>query len=344
MCCGEYSEAEGNLLTPCAMAPRVVCLGEALIDRIFERRDDPSPDLPFWIDHPGGAAANVATALAKLGTPSALITCLGQDPQGQQVAAALQEAGVDSSALQWTSAHPTRVVLVNRDAQGERSFVGFSLPDPSRFADAHLEADSLDFAAFESAQYWVMGTLGLAYPALGHTMRTALAWAKQNGLTTVVDVNWRPVFWPQPELAAAMIQPFLAQVDVLKLNREEAEWLFETAQAEAIQRRLAAPLVLVTDGAEGCHYATAHLQGYVPAFAVDCEDSTGAGDSFLAGFLHQLDGQGLAMLENAKALRAAIEYASAAGALTVTQPGAMTAQPDARAVKAFLYLHNPLMT
>ncbi|MEY3298175.1 MAG: hypothetical protein RLZZ597_1435 [Cyanobacteriota bacterium] len=326
------------------MAPRVVCLGEALIDRIFDRRDEPKPDSPFWTDHPGGAPANVATALAKLGTPSALITCLGHDPQGQQVEAALKEAGVDCSALRWTAAHPTRVVLVNRDAQGERSFVGFSLPDPSRFADAHLEADSLDFTAFESAPYWVMGTLGLAYPTLGQTMRTALAWAKQNRLTTVVDVNWRPVFWPQPELATAIIQSFLGQVDVIKLNRAEAEWLFESSHAEAIQRRLAAPLVLVTDGDKGCHYATANLQGHVPAFGVDCEDSTGAGDSFLAGFLHQLDRPGMAMLEDAEALRAAVEYASAAGALTATQPGAMTAQPDARAVEAFMYLHNQLMT
>jgi fructokinase len=209
----------------------------------------------------------------------------------------LQEAGVDCTALQWTSAHPTRVVLVNRDAQGERTFVGFSLPDPSRFADAYLEADPIDFASFETAQYLVMGTLGLAYGNLGQSMRTAWAWAKQNGIITVIDLNWRPVFWPQPEQAIPIIQAFLAEVDILKLNREEAETLFQTTQAEAIQARLSAKLVLLTDGANGCHYATATLQGHVPAYAVDCEDSTGAGDSFLAGFLHQLDLQGNGSLE-----------------------------------------------
>ncbi|MFH7242174.1 MAG: carbohydrate kinase [Spirulina sp.] len=326
------------------MAPRVVCLGEALIDRIFDRRDGQTPNTPFWIDHPGGAPANVATALAKLGTPAALITCLGTDPQGQQVEAALQDAGVDCTALQWTTAHPTRVVLVNRDAQGERTFVGFSLPDPSRFADAYLGADPIDFASFETVQYLVMGTLGLAYENLGQSMRTAWAWAKQNGIITVIDLNWRPVFWPQPEQAIPIIQAFLAQVDILKLNREEAEILFQTTQAETIQARLSAKLVLLTDGAKGCHYATATLNGYVPAYAVDCEDSTGAGDSFLAGFLHQLTRQGMDLLENEDPLQAAVQYASASGALTATQPGAMTAQPDARAVEAFLYLHNQLMT
>ena len=326
------------------MAPRVVCLGEALIDRIFDRRDGQASDAPFWTDHPGGAPANVATALAKLGTPSALITCLGTDPQGQQVEMALKEAGVNCSGLQWTTAHPTRVVLVNRDAQGERTFVGFSLPDPSRFADAHLEADPVDVSVIESARYLVMGTLGLAYGALGQSMRTAQVWAEQNGITTVIDLNWRPVFWPQPEAAMPIIQDFLASVDILKLNREEAETLFQTTQADEIQARLSAQLVLLTDGANGCHYATATLQGHVPAFAVDCEDSTGAGDSFLAGFLHQLHLKGMDLLKNGDDLRAAVQYASAAGALTATQPGAMTAQPDARAVEAFLYLHNQLMT
>ncbi|MBD2427087.1 carbohydrate kinase [Phormidium sp. FACHB-1136] len=326
------------------MAPQVVCLGEALIDRIFDRREGQSPEVPFWADHPGGAPANVAVALAKLGTPSALVACLGTDPQGQQVEAALQEAGVDCAALQWTSAHPTRVVLVNRDAQGERTFVGFSLPDPSRFADAYLEAEQIDFASFESAQYLVMGTLGLAYGSLGQSMRTAWAWAKQNGVITVIDLNWRPMFWPQPEQAIPLIQTFLAGVDILKLNREEADTLFQTDQVEAVQARLSAKLVLLTDGAKGCHYATATLSGYVPAYIVDCEDSTGAGDSFLAGFLHQLTHQGMDLLENEDPLRSAVQYASAAGALTATQPGAMTAQPNARAVEAFLYLHNQLMT
>lgn len=326
------------------MAPQVVCLGEALIDRIFDRREGQSPEVPFWVDHPGGAPANVATALAKLGTSAALVTCLGTDAQGQQVESALQIAGVDCSALQWTAAYPTRVVLVNRDAEGERTFVGFSLPDPSRFADAYLEVDQIDFSAFESVQYLVMGTLGLAYEDLGQSMRAAVAWAKQHGVSTVIDLNWRPVFWPQPEQAFPVIQTFLDQVDILKLNREEAETLFQTTQADDIRAQLSAQLVLLTDGASGCHYATAHLQGYVPTFAVDCEDSTGAGDSFLAGFLHQLSLQGMALLANEDQLRAAVQYASAAGALTATQPGAMTAQPNARAVEAFLYLHNQLMT
>lgn len=326
------------------MAPQVICLGEALIDRIFDRYDSAQPNAPFWVDYPGGAPANVAAALAKLGTAVGFLGCLGEDAQGDQIEETLAAAGVDCSAIQRSPLHPTRVVLVKRDETGERSFVGFSLPDPRRFADAYLEADQLDSAWFETADYLVMGTLGLAYAKANQSMHQALDWAKQHGVTTVVDLNWRPVFWPQPEQAAAVIKPFLSRVDILKLNREEAEWLFQTDQPAPIQAALPhSQVVVITDGDRGCHYATATRQGHLPAFEVDCEDTTGAGDSFLAGFIHQLCGQGLGTLAEESALRAALQYASAAGSLTATQPGAIAAQPNARAVEAFLYLHNQLM-
>lgn len=327
------------------MAPKVICLGEALIDRIFDRYDSAHPNAPFWADHPGGAPANVAAALAKLGTAVGFLGCLGEDAQGDQIEETLTEAGVDCSAVQRSPLHPTRVVLVKRDEAGERSFVGFSLPDPSRFADAYLNADSLYEAWFETADYLVMGTLGLAYPRVSQSMHQALDLAQQHGVKTIVDLNWRPVFWPQPDQAPATIKPFLDRVNVLKLNREEAEWLFQTDQPAAIQAALPqSRVVLMTDGEQGCFYATPTGQGHLPAFPIDCEDTTGAGDSFLAAFVHQLCAQGMAIVEDELALQAALQYASAAGALTATQPGAIAAQPDARAVEAFLYLHNQLMS
>jgi fructokinase len=328
-------------LSPRAMTPTVICLGECLIDRIFDRYDGDRPEQPFWMDLPGGAPANVATGLAKLGTAVGLIGCLGSDAQADHLESVLMAAGVDCSSLQRSPTAPTRVVLVRRDAQGERSFVGFSRPDPSQFADAELDPDQISPDWFETADFLVMGTLGLAYPHLGQSMHKALAWAHDHGVITVVDLNWRPGFWPQPELAADIIKAFVDQVDILKLNHTEAEWLFQTAQAEAILPALnRAKAVLVTAGDAGCDYATATGQGHVPAFPVDCEDTTGAGDSFLAGFVHQLCQQGLALLDDEDQLRSALRYASATGALTTTQPGAMAAQPDARAVEAFLYLHQ----
>ncbi len=323
------------------MAPTVICLGEALIDRIFDRYDGDHPEMPFWVDYPGGAPANVAAALAKLGTATGFIGCLGEDAQGDSLLSVLTQAGVDCSGVQRSSLAPTRVVLVRRDAQGERSFVGFSQPDPAHFADAYLDAAHLSPNRFATADYLVMGTLGLAYPPMRQSLHQALAWAKEYALTTVMDLNWRPGFWPHPQLAPGLMREVLTQVNILKLDQGEAQWLFQTAKAESIRHLLPqVRMVLVTAGEAGCDYATAHLQGYVPAFPVDCEDTTGAGDSFLAGFVHQLCTHGLEILEQPDLLKAAVQYASAAGALTTTQAGAMAAQPNAKTVEAFLYLHQ----
>jgi fructokinase len=323
------------------MAPTVICLGEALIDRLFERYDGTHPEIPFWVDYPGGAPANVAAALAKLGIAAGFMGCLGKDAQGDSLVSVLTQAGVNCNGVQRSSLAPTRVVLVRRDAQGERSFVGFSQPDPAQFADAHLDPTQISSNWFATANYLVMGTLGLAYSPVRQSMYQALTWAKEKTVTTVVDLNWRPGFWPQPELAPGLIREFLTQIDILKLNQVEAQWLFQTAKAADIKQSLhQAKIVLVTAGETGCNYATTSIQDYVSAFAVDCEDTTGAGDSFLAGFVHQLCTHGLTVLEQPDLLKAAVQYASAAGALTTTQAGAMSAQPSARAVEAFLYLHQ----
>jgi fructokinase len=140
-----------------------------------------------------------------------------------------------------------------------------------------------------------------------------------------------------------MVRAWVDRADVLKLNQSEAKWLFQSTRAATILPQLGnAKAVLVTAGEQGCDYATATgLQGHIPAFRVEGEDSTGAGDSFLAGFIHQLCQQGLSLLEQPEPLVAALRYASAAGALTTTQAGAMAAQPDASSLEAFLYLHPP---
>jgi len=99
------------------MSVQVLCLGECLYDRIFDRYDGDRPHTPFWVDYPGGAPANVAVGLAKLGTRVGFIGSLGEDRQGQQLRSILAEAGVDCSGVQ-RSPKPTRIVLVHRDNAG----------------------------------------------------------------------------------------------------------------------------------------------------------------------------------------------------------------------------------
>ena len=239
--------------------PQVICLGEALVDRIVAPLASAGAAAP-WVDYPGGAPANVATALGKLGTVAGFLGCLGQDPPGDAVLAALVAAGVNCQWVQRCTA-PTRVVLVQRNAQGDRQFVGFSQGHAADFADGALEARALPEPWFEQARYLVMGTLGLATPGLGQSMEQALVWARRYGVMTVVDLNWRSPFWPRPDQARDRILPFIHAVDILKLNQEEADWLFHTQAASQILPTLdRAQLVLVTGGAAGCWCHT-HQRG-----------------------------------------------------------------------------------
>jgi fructokinase len=315
--------------------PLVICLGEALIDRIADRPTDPRKG-QGTTDYPGGALANVATALAKLGTPVGFIGGLGSDTAGDHLLAVLLEAGVNGQGVQ-RCADPTRVVLVERTATGDRQFVGF-VPSPTgSFADAALSLSEVDSSGIDRARYLVMGTLGLAAPALGQSMTIALERVQSNGGLAVVDLNWRSPFWPNPNRAPAQILPFLHRVDLLKLSQEEADWLFHTQDAGQILHRLGqAKLVLITGGSAGCWYASNEQQGHVPPFAVPAVETTGAGDAFLAGLLHAFCQGGHGGIPQGDRLVEAVRYANATGALTTTQPGAMVAQPRAEAVEALL--------
>ncbi len=321
--------------------PRVLCLGEILFDRLADQPGLPVTQVKSWTDYPGGAPANVATALIKLGTPAAFIGCVGQDPSGDRLVTLLNTVGVNVQALQRHPSAPTRSVYVVRSLTGDRQFAGFGDQAPDAFADAQLQSSQLPNALFAAADYLVMGTLELAYPTTRQGVERALTLADDYFVKVVLDVNWRPMFWQDPAQAKPIIEALLPKVDFLKLSDEEAEWLFQTKDPRAIAKQLdSIEGVLITAGEEGCAYYLSDVEGRFPAFSVEVEDTTGAGDGFLAGFLHQLCERGLNSLRDPGIVNDVITFATAVGALTTTRPGAIAAQPTPEEVSAFLSLHS----
>ncbi len=96
----------------------------------------------------------------------------------------------------------------------------------------------------------------------------------------------------------------------------------------------------MTDGAQGISYCLGETEGKLPAFSIPVVDTTGAGDSFVAGFIHQICQYGLASLSEPEIVKKIVTYASAAGALTTMKPGAIASQPTAAEVEAFLATHQ----
>ena len=313
-----------------ALDPVVVCIGEALMDRLGPPGGDPAVDLPVD-DRLGGAPANVACGLARLGSTVAFAGRLGQDVTGEAFVRLFAERGLETAFLQRDAERPSRIVLVRRALDGERQFQGFAGDQGLGFAD-----QALAVAPLPSSRWLLIGTIPLASSTSAAALRSALEQARGRGTAIALDVNWRPTFWDPaadpgagPSAAAkAAMQPLLEQAALIKLAREEAVWLFQSSDPGAIQRALPQrPDVVVTDGAAPVRWQLGADSGQQAAFQPPTVvDTTGAGDAFTAGLLHRWDA----------APQERIQFAAACGALVCGGTGGIDPQPTQAQVEAFL--------
>ncbi|MGC6483829.1 MAG: carbohydrate kinase family protein [Synechococcus sp.] len=342
-------------------APRVLCLGEALVDRLGPPGGDPAAAAPADCDDRlGGAPANVACALARLGTPVAFLGRLGDDAIGSSFQELMRTRGVDLRAVQHDRHRPSRVVLVRRDASGERLFQGFAGALDQGFADQRLDRRQLALAwpaLVESARWLLVGTIPLATPESMEALLWAIAQVDQSTLRLALDVNWRPTFWdPQADPAAgpaseqlAAMAPLLDRASLIKLAKEEAIWLFNSRNPAAISACLPhRPDVVVTDGAHPVQWCIAGHAGSMEVLPPPrVVDTTGAGDAFTAGLLHQLvaltPSAGAPLRLSAAVVQQVIRYAVACGALVCAGAGAIAPQPAAFDVEHFLQHSAPLV-
>jgi len=316
---------------------QVLCLGELLFDCLADNPGLAYDRVKSWTPYPGGAPANVACRLVKLGTPSAFIGSVGSDERGDRLVQFLQEHQVDVQGIQRHPSAPTRQIYVLLSDSGDRQFAGFGGVDTTAFADAYLDGSLLPLDLFRDAEYLVLGTLELAYPQTQEAIHKALEIANLYDLKLVVDVNWRPVFWPEPHLAKPLIYDLLTQVDFVKVSDQEAETLFNSTDPLAIRDRFPdLEGVVVTAGDRAIQYAIGEGQGNIPAFSVPVKDTTGAGDGFVAGLIHQLHRYHISSLQDPQKVQEIVTYAAAVGALTTLEPGAMSASPTAEQVQTFL--------
>jgi fructokinase len=327
----------------------VICLGEALIDLLANQSGVPLEQVTDWTPYPGGAPTNVACGLVKLGTPTALLSCLGQDTVGTDLIGLLTEIGVDITGLQYHPTAPTRQIYVTRSIDGDRTFAGFiNNLDSDKFADTYLAAELIPEFLFNHATFLAIGTISLATPISCAATYKVLELAQKYQVQVLVDVNWRSMFWDNLEQAKAVILKILTQANFVKMAKEEAEWLFDLPKSSSLsaidlqvihQKLPNIKGIFVTDGSEGCKYLLNNLTGFVPAFKVSAIDTTGAGDSFVAALIHQLSQQDISTLQDNETIIKIVKYAAAAGAITTLKAGAIDAQPtDAEVMKFLLYI------
>ena len=318
--------------------PDVVTLGELLVDFVPTVSGVSLIDAPAFKKAAGGAPANVAAGLARLGISAGFMGKVGNDPFGHFLARTLDDAGVDTSRLRFCDTARTALAFVSLRSDGEREFMFYRHPS----ADMLYAPEDVDEEYIRSARALHYGSISLiGEPSRGATLR-AIEIARGAGLTTSYDPNLRLSLWPDADKAKEGILMGWPLAQVIKVSDEELAFLTGTDDLDAAVEELWHPdlrALIVTCGKSGCRYVTPQYSGGVPGFRVKTVDTTGAGDGFVAGLLKGL-------VENPSAdksetrLAGICRYANAVGALTTTERGAIPALPDATSVESLLERSN----
>ncbi|WP_258045592.1 aminoimidazole riboside kinase, partial [Escherichia coli] len=272
---------------------------------------------------PGGAPANVAVGIARLGGTSGFIGRVGDDPFGALMQRTLLTEGVDITYLKQDEWHRTSTVLVDLNDQGERSFTFMVRPS----ADLFLE--TTDLPCWRHGEWLHLCSIALSAEPSRTSAFTAMTAIRHAGGFVSFDPNIREDLWQDEHLLRLCLRQALQLADVVKLSEEEWRLISGKTQNDrdicALAKEYEIAMLLVTKGAEGvvvCYRGQVH---HFAGMSVNCVDSTGAGDAFVAGLLTGLSSTGLSTDE--REMRRIIDLAQRCGALAVTAKGAMTALP-----------------
>ncbi|MCC2523713.1 aminoimidazole riboside kinase [Vibrio coralliilyticus] len=306
------------------MKNRVWVTGDAVVDLIPDSESS-------YLKCPGGAPANVAVAIARLGGDAAFVGRVGQDPLGRFMQQTLKQEQVDTQMMILDEAQRTSTVIVDLDDSGERSFTFMVKPS----ADQFLE--SSDLPTFTQDQWLHVCSIALANEPSRSSTLEAMRQIKAAGGYVSFDPNLREEVWANPEELKPVVREAIALADVVKFSDDELLFLTGSDTLEQGVEALKPfknTLVLITQGAKGALVLFEKTQQLIASQAVSPVDTTGAGDAFVGGLLAKLsqynDWQQL------EVIKSAVKWANGCGAFATTQKGAMTALPSYKALEEYI--------
>ena len=312
----------------------VVALGELLIDFTESGK---SPDgMRLFEQNPGGAPANMLTAVSRFGCKTALIGKVGDDMHGRFLIETLEKEGIDNDAVIRDPGQFTTLAFVGLDNNGERTFSFARKPG----ADTMLHEDELDTDLLSNCKVFHFGSLSLTDEPARSATQKAVQTAKSFGAVISYDPNYRASLWPDVETAVEMMRSAIPLADVLKVSDEESLLLTGCKDPETAAEKLIAmgpKLVAVTLGSEGAFLSENGIKEKVPAFSVKSTDTTGAGDSFWGGFIGSFLTLGKKIEEMTREdIRKCALMGNAFAALCVQKRGGIPSIPTKKEVEDFL--------
>ncbi len=314
----------------------LITLGEALIDFVPTESGLALAEVPGFYKRFGGAPANVAIGLAKLGESVGFIGKVGADSFGDFLEEYFKSEGVDLKQLFRTDRANTTLAFVSLTEEGERDFIFYR--DPG--ADELLGPEEIDEDYVGSADLLHFGSLSLTHRKSRQATLKSIEYAKRQGVIVTMDPNIRLNLWESKNQVKELVTDLAGDVDILKLSEEEVRFLTGTSNLKAGTDQLAElgpELIAVTMGEEGCFVNHRNMVNRIDGLQVEVKDTTGAGDGFMAGFLHKLSKAGLDLQGMSfESIVEALRFGNATGALTTTDFGATSSFPDKEKVKGTL--------
>lgn len=275
----------------------------------------------------GGSATNVAVAAAKYGLKSAVITRTGNDPFGKYIHNELKRLGVSDEFVSGVTGLPTPVVFCEIFPPDDFPLYFYREP---KAPDLEIKAEELDLEAIRDSRIYWSTVTGLSQ----EPSRSAhfAAWAARGRKSnTILDLDYRTMFWNSPEEATAQVSRALEHVTVAIGNKEECQVAVGETEpmraADALLER-GVELAIVKQGPKGVLAKTKHETVEVPPYFVDVVNGLGAGDSFGGAICYGLlQGWGLERM---------LKFANVAGAIVASRLECSTAMPSADEVEEIL--------
>ncbi len=275
----------------------------------------------------GGSATNVAVAAARYGRHAALVTRTGLDPFGRYVRREAERLGVDPSYITAGDGPPTPVTFCEVFPPDDFPLYFYRYPTAP---DLQIRAEDLPLEAIAAARVYWSTVTGLSQEPSRSAHLAAWA-ARGRRAYTILDLDYRPMFWADPSEASTQVSAALEHVTVAVGNREECEVAVgETDPQRAADALLARglELAIIKQGPKGVLAATADERVEAPPFPVEVVNGLGAGDAFGGALVHGLlSGWDLPRI---------LEFANVAGALVASRLECSTAMPNAHEVERAL--------
>ncbi len=324
---------------------KVLCFGEALIDFLnFNNNEIEGEVLPEYRQFPGGAPANAAVAIAKLGGHARFVGQLGADNFGDFILNSLEKYGVDCRYVLRHNAAPTAMAFVHLDDQGERSFSFYR----DNTADMLLMPEQIDRKWFDEQAIFHFCSNTLTEQRCFNTTKYMLAEASLRNMTISFDVNLRANLWPNKQIDIDAVNSLVTLSHIVKFSKEEFELLSKGQGDDYIAFCLnqSCQLLVITDGAQPIRYYTRDYHGKLTPPNTNVMDTTAAGDAFIGALLYAFSfaNSTAQIIKQPKLLNAIMYYAAFAGAIAVSSAGAfpsLATQPLLQAKMRELYNLDP---